>query len=305
MKNLNLFDAAQKRVSMIISVPAEIDKAVKKTYGLDRASIKSLHLNDSIFNGIERARENGMLFYKSATNKLDPINEMAATSLRSASVFNSTMHPLDDFFSLIKSEVKSDNHTRKPINKKDEINAFTETTFGSSKKNHTGKPINDSDEINAVAENIDVSSPKPNHSPEDIKALLKNIYTFYCSGEKLPYKLDPINDVAASEFGAGHFPVNPVHTLNQWNALIDEILDQDPESIFSATDTINDEAAKAIGYQGSSSKKMEIIQDKLLSATYLLAYKLTPGSADYKNKATEIEQLKAARNKLQDNLNKI
>jgi hypothetical protein len=261
MKDLSLFDITHSRVSLnFAGSVSDIDKETKKIYGLDRATSKSISLTDQVFS--------------------------PAATAPSTRFTNSSTHPMDDTFNLLKS--------------------FHEANSNVTNRKSSPKLNGKLDMINNIAlVTVFPDSVHSEHSIMDIVDLLKGIFKFNCSSGKPAYKLDPINDVAAKTFGSARFSVDPSHTQAEWIQLIGRVLGTDPSSVTCtpSPNSFNDSVAKSFGFEPPSAVALANVQTKLLDATYQLNYKLTPGSAEYKIKAEEIEQLKGMRQKLQNNLN--
>lgn len=286
MEKLNLFDAARKRVSMVSpgSTNIDIDKAVKQHFGLDRPSVNSKCLSDQVFSLIEKACEKGYSYVKPSSQKLDPVNEYAQKQLGINSLIDKGRHPMDAAYDFIESSIKTNNKDVKPSCKMDAINDMKETLMRSSDNS-----------INSL------------HPKSEVITLLANIYKTKTRSSKSSLQQGPENELMEIGGLSGRFPSDPARTLNEWKTLITNILGPDPVFVGqgSVADIINDVAADQFGYERPSAKALIQVEDKLLEATYQLAYQLIPGSTKYNNKSKEIDLLKEERKKLQDNLNEL
>jgi hypothetical protein len=285
MKIENLFDAAYERASMVTPGGrlADIDRVVKNVYGLERPVKNSKCLSDQVFNLIESACESSYSFIKPSSQKLDPVNDYVQEQFGSTSLYDKGTHPMDAAYEFLESSVKTITKDIKSPIKGDEINNFA---------NQLGK-------LNRYEDS--------KHSVKEVKNLIENIYKTKLKGCKSSLQRDPVNELLENTVLSGTFACDPLHSLNEWNALITKALGHD--RVFSVSgsvpDIVEDFAADQFGHERPTSKVLRQVQDKIMKATYEFAYKLTPGNEEYNNKAKEIELLKSQENKLQNNLKEI
>lgn len=211
----------------------------------------------------------------------DPVNRYAEEAFNIKVSCDDPKHPVDEFYDSINIELSN----RRPF----------------------VKPTHPLDVANALAGRYFVSGGPSNESMQKIENVLGSIKTLYLSYGKSSYPLDPVNDVVKEMSGTGYFPCEPKHSEKEVIDLIKKSLGPAYHSIKPSctTDICNDFVADQFGYDRPSVKALARVQDELFDATYQLAYKLTPESTEYINKAKEIDKLKEERNKLQNNLNEL
>lgn len=286
MESIHLFQAAYDRAAKSIAVPAEADSRVKQIYGLTRPKpgINTGWPAGQIMKLVEGAHIRAFEFIRPDKIYHDPVDDVV-TGMFGYDVKQSTltaMHPLDEAFELISSaakkasDEKSRDATRRGSHKPDGIQGFVDSNFSSR----------------------NVTSEK---SVTDIISLVDRIFAVHVPSAKST--TDPINDYAGTTM---RYPCQPSHELKEWHGLLTGSAGIDLNSeayiLAQSQDYVNDFAAKSMGMEECpSAKAIPILQNRILKASYE-QNKLTPGSAEYKNKVKEIKLLNEALQLRKDNL---
>lgn len=290
MRKLNLFKVVQDSVRSSYEVTGDartVESFMKQKYGIDSScsdSFNSLEPEDQIYNLITKAIEEGLKFFDlSQLTSGDPVS--GYTSALSGKKV-SKIHPLDSAFNFIAAAQKQ--------------RAGEEKRFSDFVQSGHADEINDI-LLESSKEN---NSLKPNHSKGEIYKSINDVFLLNCPSAKGESFNDPVNKIAKSGvFGAVQFPVEPSHSLKEWKNLLENIIGPEEEPAFAgAIDPVNDFVASQLGQQLPSFKNLELIKNKLMTATYQYAYKLTPGSDAYFAKENEITNLKEVKREIEARL---
>ena len=207
---------------------------------------------------------------------VDPVNAYVESNFNIKVSSDDPKHPLDEFYDSVKLELSNRRPFVKPNRPLDVANALGNIA-------HNGFSI---------------------ESSQKIEKIFNSIKELYRSSVKSSCSVDPVNDLVEGLSEPVHFFGEPKNSEEEVIALIKKSLGPAYRSIKPsfATDMVNDAVAKQFDLDLPSAEAIPLVFDKLFEATNELAYKLTPGSEEYNNKAKEIDKLKDTLKKLRANL---
>ncbi len=225
MKDINLFAVAKERVSMHVAGPSsEITKIIKDKFGLDPLDprvAKDDNLGKQIVNLIETARNKSLQFFpvKSNLNFNDPVNE-------GRSFQTNEKHPLDQAFEMLQDALSASSKTARrrssipmdPVENYLNLHATSSSFQNSAEYNEAFALINSIFRMDCpsgrshlhldpvdefVAANFGAAGFKaePAYNLLQWTSLLKEITGFDPEAEIIARSEDPVNDIAADQFG--------------------------------------------------------------------------------------------------------
>jgi hypothetical protein len=197
MGNLDLFKAAFKRTKDVSASIIECRRFVVNTFNIIEKDHG--HNANDILALLQSSSRRSFDFRK---NK-KPVSQDPALKelLNGLNIIEAVEHPIDEAYEIIKAAVNERDAMNKRLS--GSINRLDPVNF---------KEI---ENIKTIAETGSALLPS--------LELIRKIFAFNCPQTRKKLSLDPINAEVSKIYGSGIFPEQPIHSLSEWEALLNSI----------------------------------------------------------------------------------